>query len=118
MQSKELGVCSHKLEEIDSLGISTYLYFKTTINLGILLLIMLVVYSLYSLITNIVAANMESQGVSASAILSFLSISLGSKQLYASGQKTTLYVAGAWIGLVMLLLWGGAFLRLKYYQKE
>jgi len=43
---------------------------------------------------------------------------LGSKQLYASGQKTTLYVVGAWIGLFMLLLWAVAFIGLKYYQKE
>lgn len=29
-----------------------------------------------------------------------------------------MYVVGAWIGCGMLLLWGIAFLGLKYYQKE
>jgi hypothetical protein len=29
-----------------------------------------------------------------------------------------MYIAGAWIGCGMLLLWGAAFMALKYYQKE
>jgi hypothetical protein len=100
------------------LGISTYLYFKTIQNLSILLGIMFVVYSVYSLATNLKAANIDINGNYSSEILSFLSISLGSKQLYSSEEKIQMYVIGAWIGLAMLVLWSIAFLGLKYYQKE
>lgn len=100
------------------MGISTYLYFKTIQNLSILLGIMFVVYSVYSLSTNLKAANIDINGNYSSQILSFLSISLGSKQLYSSEEKIQMYVIGAWIGLAMLVLWSIAFLGLKYYQKE
>lgn len=100
------------------MGISTYLYFKTIQNLSILLGIMFVVYSVYSLATNLKAANIDINGNYSSQILSFLSISLGSKQLYSSEEKIQMYVIGAWIGLAMLVLWSIAFLGLKYYQKE
>ena len=100
------------------MGISTYLYFKTIQNLSILLGIMFVVYSVYSLASNLKAANIDINGNYSSQILSFLSISLGSKQLYSSEEKIQMYVIGAWIGLAMLVLWSIAFLGLKYYQKE
>ena len=100
------------------MGIATYLYFKTIINLAILLLIMFLIYSLYSLITNITAAGIGVDGTSSSAVLNFFSISLGSKQLYASPEKSTMYIIGAWIGLAVLVFWAVAFMALKYNQKE
>jgi len=61
---------------------------------------------------------MNIAGNSSSSALKFLSISLGSKELYISGEKQELYVIGAWIGCGMLVLWGMAFMALKYNQKE
>ena len=87
------------------------------VNMAILLTIMLVVYSIYSLTTNLWASNMSIEGNYSSTALNFLSISLGSKQLYSSNEKIELYVIGAWIGLVMLLIWGVAFIALKHSQK-
>lgn len=78
---------------------------------------MLVVYSTYTFITNIIASNLNAEGTS-SKMLSYLVISLGSKQLYASEEKVAMYVVGAWIGCVMLILWGVVIMGLKYYQKE
>jgi hypothetical protein len=78
---------------------------------------MLVIYSSYTFITNIIASNLNVNGTQ-SKMLSYLIISLGSKQLYASEEKVSMYVVGAWIGCVMLLLWGVVILGLKYYQKE
>lgn len=118
MQDESLSICPDSVENIHNLGISTYLYFKTIQNLSILLGIMFVVYSVYSLATNLKAANIDINGNYSSQILSFLSISLGSKQLYSSEEKIQMYVIGAWIGLAMLVLWSIAFLGLKYYQKE
>ena len=74
-------------------------------------MIMFLIYSIYSLVTNV---TVESGGVSVSGLLL---ISLGSKQVYSSQEKITQYVVGAWIGLAMLLLWAVAFLGLKYFQK-
>jgi hypothetical protein len=88
------------------------------INVAVLLAIMLVVYSSYSFATNISAANMSIDGNYSSTLLRYLSISLGSKQLYASEGKQTMYVIGAWIGCGMLVMWALAFVGLRYLQKE
>lgn len=112
-----MEVCSQDLPEINNLGISTYVYFKTIINVGILLAIMFVVFSIYSIATNIKASNMPSAGNASGKALNFLSISLGSIELFSSEEKRNLYVIGAWIGSGMLAIWAGIFLWLKYYQK-
>jgi hypothetical protein len=93
-------------------------YFKTIFNLGILLAIMFIVYSTYSIGTNVYASNIDIAGNSSSSSLKFMSISLGSKDLYISEEKQKLYVIGAWIGCAMLVLWGVVFMALKYNQKE
>lgn len=72
------------MEEISNLGISTYLYFKMIFNVSMLLVIMFFVYSIYSFATNIQASNINIDGNYSGAALQFLSISLGSKQVYAS----------------------------------
>ena len=45
---------------------------------------MFVVYSIYSIITNVIASEMQIDGNVSKNVLDFLSISLGSKGLYAS----------------------------------
>ena len=117
VQEKGLNTCSHSLEDIGNLGISTYLYFKMIFNVSMLLVIMFFVYSIYSFATNIQASNINIDGNYSSTALQFLSISLGSKQVYASEEKKLMYVIGAWIGCGMLILWGLAFLGLRYLQK-
>jgi hypothetical protein len=118
LQERELEVCNQSIKEINSLGISTYVYFRTIVNVAILLGIMFIVYSLYSIATNIKASEMKIDGNMSSEILKFLSISLGSKELFSSDEKQLLYVIGAWIGCAMLIIWGVVFMGLKYYQKE
>ena len=86
--------------------------------MAILLAVMFVIYSTYSIATNLKAANTRIEGNYSSKVLSFLSISLGSKLVYASEEKINMYVAGAWIGFGMLLIWVLVFLALKYHQKE
>jgi hypothetical protein len=61
---------------------------------------------------------MEIDGNSSNDALKYLSISLGSKQMFSSGDKQRMYVIGAWIGCAMLVIWGFIFMGLKYYQKE
>jgi len=61
---------------------------------------------------------MDIDGNTSNTALKYLSISLGSKQMFGSGDKQRMYVIGAWIGCVMLLIWGFTFMALKYFQKE
>lgn len=79
---------------------------------------MFVIYSIYSIATNIKASEMDVDGNSSNSLLKYLSISLGSKQMFSTGDKQRLYVIGAWIGCAMLIIWGFTFMWLKYYQKE
>lgn len=60
---------------------------------------------------------MQIEGNVSKNVLDFLSISLGSKGLYASESKWSLYVIGAWIGSGLLLLWAFGIFALRYYQK-
>jgi hypothetical protein len=78
---------------------------------------MFMLYSIYSIATNIKASQMETDGNYSDQVLKYLSISLGSKQLFSSPDKKKLYLAGAWIGSFMLIAWGFVFMGLKYYQK-
>ena len=78
---------------------------------------MFFVFSLYSMITNLTSSEIETNGTASKAALNFMSISLGSKELYASDEKRFLYVVGAWIGAGMLIIWAFAIVALKYYQK-
>lgn len=55
-QTESLKICTH-LGEINNIGISTYLYFQTIKNLVILLAVMSLGYSIYSLITNVKASD-------------------------------------------------------------
>ena len=78
---------------------------------------MFLVYSIYSIATNIKASQMEADGNYSSQVLKYLSISLGSKQMFSSPDKQKLYLIGAWIGSFMLIVWGFIFMWLKYHQK-
>lgn len=64
-------------DKVANVGTSTYLFFATFKNLSILLVIMTVVYSIYSLITNIIAAKQFDQS---DYTIDYLTISLASKQ--------------------------------------
>lgn len=54
-QKERLRLRTH-LEEINNVGVSTYLYFRAIKNLGILVLILMLSFSVYSIITNIKAS--------------------------------------------------------------
>lgn len=55
-QLKRIGIKT-PISEVNNIGLSLYFYFNTIVNLGILLGILFLVYGVYSLVTNIIAAN-------------------------------------------------------------
>jgi len=61
------------------MGVSTYLYFSTYKNLSLLLLVMLIVYVLYSIATNVLAASTLSSAGVIQYNVDYLTISLSSK---------------------------------------
>ena len=73
-QEENIKLCT-PLKEINNLGISTFLYFETAKNLGLLCLVLFLVYSIYALVTNLISAGKINESFSADV----LSISLASK---------------------------------------
>jgi hypothetical protein len=65
-------------DNVANLGTSTYLFFATFKNLSILLVIMTLLYSLYSLATNVISAKNNAKGNDYT--IDYLTISLASKQ--------------------------------------
>ena len=62
------------------MGISTFLYFETAKNLGLLLLVMSLVYSIYALVTNLMASNtIDVTKFTVNTTTDVLGISLASK---------------------------------------
>ena len=72
-----ISVCS-SFDSVANVGTSTYLFFATFKNLSILLIIMTLVYSVYSIITNIISAKNNTKGNDYT--IDYLTISLASKQ--------------------------------------
>jgi hypothetical protein len=64
------------IDKIKNMGTSTYLYFSTFKYLSLLLAIMGILYSIFALITNIIASGKSATSLSS---YDYLSISLSSK---------------------------------------
>jgi len=67
-----------------NLGTANRIFFKTFMNIGILLVVMAVVYSAFALGTNISTAHSSDYLNSTNSTLDYLSISLGSKSQHNS----------------------------------
>lgn len=78
---------------------------------------MLIVYSLYALISNIYASTLLTADVQ-STFLSVLTVSISSKQRSDLIQKSFLFTMEVWLGCGMVLVWSITFLAFKYLQKE
>lgn len=103
-----------------SIGLSTFLYFQTIKNLGIVLVEMLLVYSIFAFATNLVASGkFTTCGTLAncSTNLDYLAISLGSKQLHATTENQMFYFIQCWLGVAMVVIWFITFAILKYKEK-
>jgi hypothetical protein len=88
-QESKIKLCTG-LDEINNIGISTYLYFQTLIHLIILLLLITVVYSIFAIVTNVIASDkyqpIEDLDKFRSNV-SILSISTGSKMLNPNAEN-------------------------------
>jgi hypothetical protein len=94
------------------MGTSTYLYFYTFKNLSILLGIMAVLYSIFAIVTNAIAA-----GASVNNLYSvdYISISLAAKQQNDTTDNRRYYFIQCWLGMVVVLVWALVLVGIKYF---
>lgn len=99
-----------------------FLYLEMPIYLILLITVLFVVYGIYSLITNIIAAlgyNPISDKSALKSNIGILVLSLGSKQLNSSvPQNVDFYYIQCWIGLLLVLFWGVGILLIKLKEAE
>ena len=99
------------------MGTSTYLYFETFKNLSVLLSILTLVYSIYALVTNVIAAKNNALG--GDYTVDYLTISLASKQSNATDLNKMFYYIQAWLGVAVVIVWIVIFFvnRYREYKK-
>ena len=114
-QEDNISLCT-PLKKINNLGISTFLYFETAKDLGILLLVMSLVYSIYALVTNLISSNkIDTSQYSIDTTADVLSISLSSKMTDDTQENRTFYLVQCYIGMGLVIIWCLMFFALKYF---
>lgn len=110
-QTDTIKFCT-SFDDIKNIGTSTYLYFYIFKNLTILLMIMAVVYSIYAIVTNIIAADAT---VNSLYNLDYLTITLAAKQKIVNDQNKLFYFIQCWLGVVVILIWFLVLIGIKYH---
>ncbi len=81
-------------------------------------IIILLLFSAYSFITNLIAAYIiDTHGINSFDSISYMSISLSSKFLNPTDLKNFYYVIQAWLGVALVTVLGISFIAIKYFQK-
>lgn len=100
------------LDAISNMGTSTVLFFETFKNLSILLVVLTIVFSIYSLATNILAAKNNARGNDYT--VDYLTISLSSKQSNDTTSNRLFYFIQAWLGMATMIIWIFVFFYNRY----
>jgi hypothetical protein len=95
------------------MGVSTYLYFSNYKKLSILLLILTVIYSIFALITNVIASRNGTLANSQSSV-DYIAISLSSKQTNDNTTNRRYYLIQCWLGVVNVIVWIFVLAALKF----
>jgi predicted membrane protein len=74
---------------------------------------MFIVYGIFALVTNIIA----SKDYHSIANQNYLILSMGSKQLNPTDKNEKLVFIQAWIGFIMVIIWGFVFYYLQKTQR-
>ena len=75
-------------------------------------MIMAVVYSIYAIVTNIIAADAT---VNSLYNLDYLTITLAAKQKIVNDQNKLFYFIQCWLGVVVILIWFLVLIGIKYH---
>lgn len=112
------------VKDLNNIGVSTFLYFETLFHLIVMLVLAFLIYGIYSLITNIQAANAYRQSITENlkdykiSYEGFLVLSLGSKQLHNRPTDKLYYQIQCWIGVGLVMVWGLYFIFIKLREKK
>ena len=89
-------------------------------HLMLLLIVMLIVFSGFSLVTNVQSSNMYKNSLNGTQVNNIaqtysgiLTVSLGSKASYFSGFTSTAFNIQCWLGFVFIILWAFLFLYIE-----
>ncbi len=97
------------------MGVSTYLYFANYKKLSILLLILTIIYSIFALITNVIASR-NGNLVNNQSSVDYIAISLSSKQTNDNQTNRNYYLIQCWLGVANIIIWIFALAGLKYNE--
>ncbi len=100
-------------QTVENLGISTYLYFQTLVNVLIMMAVAFLVFGIFALVTNIIASN-DLDG-NFTSDFSYIALSQGSKQLNPTDRNKDYLLIQAWIGVGLVTIWGIMFLAFKIF---
>ena len=99
-------MCSNSFREVASVGISTYMFYRTMVSLSCFLILALLVFGIFAFGSNIGTAVLwNSKGIK-EEFSSSLMISLGSKiylAIYDTSADKDLLIAQVWLGLAMVV---------------
>lgn len=99
------------------MGLSTYLFFATFKNLSILLTILTIIYSAYSLATNILASNVVGSSILTDySKIDYINISLSSKQTNDTSANRMYYYVSCWLGVANVIIWLLVIIAIKYNE--
>jgi hypothetical protein len=98
-------------EDIKNMGISTYPYFSNYKKLGILLVIMTIIYSIFALITNVLASK---NGNKPKTNIDYISISFSSKETNDNSDNRKCYFAQCSLGVINIIVWIFALAIMKF----
>jgi len=71
-------------------------------------------YSIYAMVTNLIAARDNSTNLT--AVIDYISISISAKQLNQTDINCLYYEIQCWIGLGVMIIWIFVFTGLKYFE--
>lgn len=103
------------MDDIKNIGTSTLLYFSAYKYLSILLLILGLFYSVYAIVTNLIAAGVQSDTLKG-VVVDYIAISLSAKQLNVTELNSKYYYIQCWIGVGVMIIWFFVFIALKYSE--
>lgn len=97
------------------MGVSTYLYFSNYKKLSILLVILTIIYSVYALITNVLASRNGSLANIQTSV-DYIAISLSSKETNDNSTNRMYYFIQCWLGVATIVIWIFVLAYLKFNE--
>jgi len=114
VQDEHIPLCT-PFDDIPRLGQATGLFFAGIRHAVNLMVILAIVYSVFALATNIIAAE---EACTSYVVCSLTTISEGAKQTDHNSTYDDYYMIQSWIGIGLATLWGFYFMYMNYKERK